>query len=249
MSHTIYAAYAGMRSRERALEVLSNNLANLGAAGFKKTKVQFSTRDELKGADVTELAGAINRPIVEIASATDFSAGQLTETGNPLDLALKGDGFFVVETPEGIRYTRNGSFSLSEEGILRTSEGHTVLSAAPAGRNRPLVLPQGQIEAAPNGQVSVEGVQVGTLKIVSFENLADLSPRGSTLFEAKEDAVEIPPARAEVLQGFLERANINPIEAVTEMISLLRSFEMMSHAVRSISSDVDSKVINEVGKV
>lgn len=250
MSHTIYMAFAGLDSRAQALEVLANNLANAGAAGFKKDQIFFSLLDRLQGENLDPFETAINRPLIRANTGLDFSIGNLVQTGNPLDLALAGDGFFAIKTPQGIRYTRNGHFTLNERREVVTSAGFPVLSDADTPNNvRGIVLPQGKVEIGQGGEVSVDGIVSGKVKVVHFENLGQLNKEAAALFQAQPGAKEIPPATLFVRQGYLEQANVNPVQAMSEMIALMRSFESISQAIRSLSNNVDSKVINEVGKV
>lgn len=252
MNHTIFMAYAGLRSRAEALEVMTNNIANINTAGFKVQKPYFQIRDQGNGVDFSQLAEAINGPIVDVRSGTDFSIGQLKETGNPLDLALTGEGFFVVETPQGLRYTRDGSFRLNESRELITSEGFKVISEGkPNEKNQPrgIVLPEGKVDVGQNGQIAVDGVMSAKLKLVAFEDLTQLSRVGGSLFEAGAQAVEVPPANSQVAAGYLEQANVNVVKNLAEVVNLMRGFEMLTRTIRSLTNSVDQKVINEVGKV
>ena len=248
MSHSIYMGYAALQSRIDALEVLSNNLANSEASGFKQNRFYFQVMDLLQDEDLTALGSAINGPIVKTYNRTDFSEGSLTETGNGLDFALMGDGFFAIRTPQGTRYTRNGDFSLDSEGRLVTVNGEFVLVQDPRG-DQVLTIPPGELSVTPSGQVNVDGVSIGTLKIVSFQDLSQLSPAGRSLFSVPEGTSEIPPTSLNLAQGYLEESNVNPVKAVTEMITLMRSFEMLSQAVHSLTRDVDSRLINELARI
>ena len=249
MNHTIYMAYAGLRSRAQALEVMTNNIANIHTSGFKGQKPYFKVRENTEGG-YSQLAEAINAPVVDVFSGTDFSAGQLKETGNPLDLALTGEGFFVVETPMGLRYTRNGSFRLNKARELVTNEGFKVIAEGKQNQKpRAIKLPEGNVDVGQNGQIAVDGVMSAKLKLVTFENLTQLKRAGGSLFEASAQAVEVPPARSQVAAGFLEQSNISAVKNITEVVSLMRSFEMLTRAIRSLTNNVEQKVINEVGKV
>jgi flagellar basal-body rod protein FlgG len=249
MSHAIYMAFSGLRSRERALEVVSNNLANVQAGGFKKQLVSFSSR-LARPDEYTHLAGTINRPAVAAQSWTDFSVGNLVETGNRLQLALMGEGFFVVETRQGLRYTRNGDFAVNEKGELVTQDGLRVMAeTGRSDRFQAITLPPGEVQIAPSGQVSVDGVVAGQVRVVSFNDVSLLSPAGGTLFEPQETARETVPARTEVIQGYLEQSNVNPVSSMTEVISLMRGYEMLTRTIRTLTNEVDRKVINEVGRV
>jgi flagellar basal-body rod protein FlgF len=249
MSHTIYTAYAGLRSRAEALELISHNLANLQSPGFKRKQFFFQALNQLGDRSVTPLGDAINGPIVRTWGVSDFSVGSLSETGNPLDLAITGDGFFAVHTPAGVRYTRNGHFTLNSTGELLTPDGHRVLGEGPDPEGQPLILPPGRIEVAASGQITVDGVPAGRLKLVSFDDLSRLSAMGASLFEAERGLEETPPSKLGVVQGFLEQSNVGAVESVTEMIGLMRSFEMLTQTIRSLNQDVDQKMINEVGRL
>jgi flagellar basal-body rod protein FlgF len=248
MSHTIYTAYAGLASRAEALEMISHNLANLQSAGFKRTQFFFQALNQLRDHSLSPLGGAINGPVVRAWGTTDFSGGSLAETGNPLDLALTGDGFFAVDTPSGVRYTRNGHFTLNSAGELLTSDGHRVLGEGPNPEGQPLILPPGRVEVAPAGQITVDGVPAGRLRLVSFDDLSRLTAAGASLFRAEPGMERVPPSKTGVVQGFLEQANVGAVESVTEMIALMRSFEMLTQTIRSLNQDVDQKMINEVGR-
>jgi flagellar basal-body rod protein FlgG len=231
---------------------MTNNVANINTTGFKSQKPYFQVRGIDKGAGFSQLAEAINGPIVDVKSGTDFTIGQLKETGNPLDLALTGEGFFVVETPQGIRYTRNGSFRLNRARELVTQEGFNVIAEGKPdqkGRPRKIVLPEGQVDVGLSGQVNVDGVMSGKLKLVAFEDLRQLQRVGGSLFKATGQATEVPPANSQIATGFLEQANVNAVKSLSEVVHLMRSFEMLTRAVRSLSNNVDQKVINDVGRV
>lgn len=247
MSHNLYMAYAGLQSRADALELIGNNLANMQSAGFKQKQFYFHVLGSI-GEGASELGQATNGPVVKTFGATDFSGGSLIETGGTLDLGLTGDGFFAVRTEHGTFYTRDGHFELNPNGQLVGPDGALVLGED--GRDgQPMTLPSGKVEISPNGQVSVDGVTVGTLRLVSFEDLGQLQSQGGNLFKASDDAKVIPPSRTSVAQGFLEQANVNPLTSVTQMIDLMRSFESISQAVRTMTKEVDQHLISELAKV
>lgn len=249
MSHSIYMAYAGMQSQAQALEAISHNLANLQSTGFKQTRFYYELLSTLEDESLTPLGEAINSPQVRTRMVTDFSGGSIEETGNPLDFALLGDGFFTVLTPQGVRYTRNGDFTLGPEGRLQTVDGFPVLGVSNDPQGRPILLPEGRVELASDGRLAVDGNEVGRLKIVAFADAGALMPQGGSLFQAQPGAQEQPPIQLNVVQGFIEQANVNAVKAVTEMVGLMRNFEMLSQAIRSLTRDVDQKLINELGRV
>jgi flagellar basal-body rod protein FlgG len=242
--------YSGLRSRMRALEVITNNLANLNSPGFKKSTAFFTVLKANSGEDLSPLAEATHNPQVLATTKTDFSAGTPFETGNPLDVALKGDGFFVVNTPEGQRYTRNGNFHLDSNRRLVTANGHPVLGGADLkNKGQPITLPEGDVQISESGQITVDGVISANLRIVSFNQPSELKVIGNSLYQAPNGLTEIPPDDPAVAQRFLEKSNVNVMTSIAEMISLMRSFEMMTQTARSFSKDIDQRLINEIGRV
>lgn len=241
MNHGIYIAAAGMKSREQALEVASNNVANAGTAGFKKDLVFYNIYNRVQG---SPLERALSDAVVAERTTTDFTAGPLMQTDNPLDLALGPEGFFAVETPQGVLYTRSGEFTLNAQQEIVTAQGNRVL-----GESGPIRVPEGVIAISTTGDVSVDGVSAGRLKVVTFADVNTLRKAGTTFFAAPAGATELPPAQLEVHQGYLERANVNPAEGLGNVIANMRSFEMLARAMRMLSQDIDRKVIDEVGRV
>jgi flagellar basal-body rod protein FlgG len=173
---------------------------------------------------------------------TDFSSGTLRVTGNPFDLALMGDGFFAVQTPLGVRYTRQGAFSLSVNNTIVTSSGEPVL-----GESGPIRVDGKKVDITASGAVLVDGEEVDRLKIVRAEDPRRLVREGSSFFRA-EDANLQSTEDARVVQGSLEEANVNPIEAMTSLIDIQRQFEAYERAIRTMDS-VTEKVVNEAGRL
>jgi flagellar basal-body rod protein FlgG len=249
MSHSIYMAYAGMQGHAQALELISHNLANIQSTGFKQQKFYQELLEGMDDEQLSELGAAINNPQMRARVATDFSGGIVHQTGNDLDFALLGDGFFSVLTPEGVRYTRNGDFSLGQGGRLVTPNGYPVLGVGDRPEGTPIVLPDGKLQVGSDGRMTVDGTEVGQLRVVAFQDSSSLELLGGSLFKAKPGVQEVPPSLLNVGQGYLEQSNVSAIKAVTEMVSLMRNFELLSQSIRSLTRDVDQKLINEVGRV
>ncbi len=242
MNHGIYIAANGMASRAKALEVASNNVANTATVGYKKDRTFYGIFNRVNG---TPLEKALADSNVAQRTATDFGVGPLIRTDNPLNLALAEEGFFSIQTPDGEVFTRNGEFQLNSRRELVNAEGSPVMS--PDG---PIVLPEGTtIEIDPAGQISVDGIPFRSLKIVHFEDLGQLRKAGATGFVTLPGAKQTLPERLSVKQGFLEGANVNPVEGIAAATTLGRSFEMLSRALRMLSEDVNRKVIDEVGRI
>ena len=216
----------GLR-QERKLEAVSNNLANASSIGFKKDVVSF---DEAFRARVDQ----------------DFTQGAVVKTDNPLDVALGPQGLFKVETPDGIKYTRNGNFSLSSEGILVDKSGNPVMGQGGAvfidTRN-----PKTSVNIDEYGQIFLNNEILDTLDVVSFENMEGLEKTGDNLFVyAGDTADEIPLENVRVEAGSLEQANVKVVEEMAKMIDYQRMFETYTKSIKTFD-EIDSKAINEVG--
>ncbi|HSR67156.1 MAG TPA: flagellar hook-basal body protein [Acidobacteriota bacterium] len=242
MNHGLYIAAAGMKSRAQALEVSANNVANAGVAGYKRDMVFYGIFNRVRG---NPLERALADSVVAEESRTNFSAGTLQRTDNPLDLALASDGFFAVQTGEGVSYTRNGQFTLDANRRIVSAAGEPLLNE----NNRPIILPEGQVEVGSLGDVSVDGVLAGRIQIVDFQDKAQLVKAGSVLFQAPQGAEPLPPENLSVKQGFLERSNVNPVAGLADAMHNMRTFEMLARAMRMMSQDVDRRAIDEIARV
>jgi flagellar basal-body rod protein FlgG len=255
MSGEIYMAAAAALAYEKRLEVIANNLANVNTAGFKRDDVAFQAYlSSAEGAAV-----AVTPPYpgpqagasfwVSYASRTDFSPGPLRQTGNRLDLALNGRGFFSVESPDGVVYTRRGNFTLSPEGVLVTQEGWPVQGTSgelrlEAGNAGPGGL---EVSVGEDGTVRVNGRDVGRLRIDEVSDPGTLTKIGHGYFMPGNDNAAAAPENVRVAQGFLEMSNVEAVRAMTEMIEILRGYESYQRVIRSID-EANAKSINEVGR-
>jgi len=243
LTQAMYAASAGAFKNQQRLDVLSNNLANINTPGFKQDKLVFrvpvgaekegdSHTDHLQGPSAAMARGAW----------TDFSQGVLRHTGNSLDLALDGKGFFCIQTPEGTRYTRNGSFTINGDGVLATKDGLPVL-----GKGGEIKIDGRNVSVDEEGNVSVDGNEVGTLKVVSVPQPASLKKMGNTLF-ASAGADEKEAEGFKIREGYIESSNVNAIRAMTEMIDISRSYESYQKTIQFLN-DCTKKSISEVGRL
>jgi len=223
--------------------MLANNLANAATAGFKLDRESYNlyVAPEAVSPDAPD---PTTLPVVE-RHWTDFSQGQLTPTGNPLDLALGSPGFFAVNGPSGPLYTRNGSFELSPSGVLTTSDGYAVRAAGGGTiqlqANRP-------IEVAADGSIQQAGTTVASLEIDDFESPAALAKSGKNYFEAGGAAGVRPAASSTVHQGSLEGSNVEAPESTVRLVNLMRQFEMLQKAM-SLGQQMGQYAIQEVAKV
>jgi flagellar basal-body rod protein FlgF len=230
MSDSFIDAYSALDARMKMVDVITNNLANANTTGFKR---DFGTiLQNESGTDTT--------------TRIDLSSGDLMSTGNPLDVAITGSGLFAVETPGGPRYTRAGNFALNASGELVTKDGMKVLSTS----DSPIFIGEGQVEIRDGGAVTVDGNEVATLKVVSFPDSSRLLKEGAHKFvwtgSANEaQAVSDPQVKA----GYLERSNVNAIDEMVHLMSSYREFEAVQRTLRTMMTDMNSKLIQELGRL
>jgi flagellar basal-body rod protein FlgF len=244
MDSGYYAACAGLAAQTQALDLVANNLANLGTAGYRAQQATF--RSLVAGrAPVawTPINAAMNDFGVLSGSRVDESSGSLTATGNPLDLAVAGKGFFVVQSSAGTLYTRDGGFHRTAEGQLVTAEGDPVL-----GEQGPISLPDGQITVSPDGTISVDGAVVATLRLAEFSPETPLTAQGNALYSAPEGSA-LPPAASSIRQGMIEGSNVSPVEGVVELITIQRNAEMMQRALSLFDSQLDQTASQDLPRV
>lgn len=258
MNSGMYSALSGNLAAMKRLDVIASNLANASTNGFKQDRLAFES----------VLAGNQNPPAVPPAKTadpillqermvTDYSAGTLIQTGNPLDLALQGDGFFVVRTPNGVAYTRQGNFRLASNGTLITADGYPVLSkagerpedgqpividiAGQAGGGKPVVDSQ--------GGVTLNGEPVAALAIFDFPKPYKLNKAAGALFVAGEGATpQVAGPLTSVAQGSLEQSNVNSVAEMVQMVEASRYFETCQRVVRNFD-DMAAKAVNDLARV
>ena len=254
MSGDIYMAAAGALASERKLELIANNLANVNTAGFKRDigHFKFAAPEETATGDVPPSASlgelAAEAFWSEFRSTTDFTSGQFKKTGNLLDVAISGDGFFTVQTDEGLQYTRSGDFTINADGVLSTKDGFAVLGTGGEIRIPENVAPGESAVVAidSEGGITVGSARVGQLRVVDFEDRSQLVKVGNTRFANPETAA--PPVEAEgfsITQGFLELSNVNSVQMMTEMIEVLRGYEAYQKIIQSIDA-INQSAIKEV---
>ncbi|HLI21152.1 MAG TPA: flagellar basal-body rod protein FlgF [Stellaceae bacterium] len=213
MENSTYIALSGQNARERQMDVLANNIANLSTPGFKAEQTMF--QEYLSKAP----NGGDPSSYVEIAgNSRDMSQGPLTHTGNPLDIALNGPGFFSVSTPNGTEYTRNGHLQLDPQGELVTSSGFVVQSE----NGSPIVIPTGagQITIGSDGTVSTRQGTIAKVGVVNFDDPQSLSEDQGGLFTTTQTATPITTTQVE--QGTIEESNVQPILEMTKLMTVSR---------------------------
>jgi flagellar basal-body rod protein FlgG len=245
MSGSIYKSAAGALQQQVRLEMLSNNLANVNTVGYKADLPVFRFNEPVQGdAAATGDVPKLSPYISPIDYATNFSEGALRETGNPLDVAIVGDGFFEVRTADGLQYTRKGRFSVNEQGELSTADGNAVM-----GQGGTIAIEGSRVEISKAGEVSVDGAIVDTLRVVDFEKPYQMRKVGGTLFVPTESSVHPRDSQNyRIAQGAVEASNVDALRTMTEMIESLRVFESYQKAIRA-ADDATAKTVNEVGSV
>jgi len=227
---------------EMRLDVISNNLANVSAPGFKKYRISFEKA--LEDAQGGDSPSTLQVGSTVVRTEVDFNQGDVRQTGNSLDLAIHGTGFFKVQTVDGVRYTRKGNFALDPGNYLITADGDRVL-----GDGGPLQVPAGEVKFGPGGAVSVNDQEIGRIALVDFENPHVLLPEGGALFANPNNAPESPAdPRSTVNQGYIENANVDISEEMVSMIHCMRAFESYQKAIK-ILDDLNGRAINDVGRV
>jgi flagellar basal-body rod protein FlgF len=247
MGSEIYPAMSGGMRALKMLDALSNNLANVNTTGFKADRLVFELQapEQASSSD----ASAAEMRLAEAWSAldseaTDFSQGNVRPSGGNTDFAINGAGFFQVEDSEGTTFlTRDGSFQLDSENYLATRGGLRVLGAD----DLPLQIKQGDFVVGPDGAVRVNGQLAGTMGVVDIADRTGLSKQGANLFAMAKDS-EMVVAGGKIQQGHLEGSNVQPIQALTQMIAINRYYEAFTKSLEN-SSSLDKQLNSSVGKL
>jgi flagellar basal-body rod protein FlgF/flagellar basal-body rod protein FlgG len=245
MDSGYYAACTALISRTQALDTIANNLANASTVGYRAQHNVFSSMlAEAAGSPQSPISQAINNYGILSGTSVDQSQGALQKTGNNLDLAIEGSGYFVVQTASGPAYTRDGGFQVSGKGQLVTSTGDPVLSAGGA----PISVPPGDVSISADGTISSRGAVAGKLKVVEFKPGTSLTSAGETYYSAPPNT-EIPATNSTIKQGMLESSNVNPVTSMVELITAQRSAEMMQKALTMFNSEMDKTATQDLPKI
>ncbi len=249
MIRALYTAASGMNAQQSNIDNVAHNLANVNTTGFKKSRIEFEdlVYQEMRAAGSAASATTeapvgleIGLGTRAVASARNFSAGNLRSTGAPLDLAIEGDGFFKVSLPNGTTgYTRAGAFHLDAQGAIVTSEGYAIEPqiTVPSNATSISISKDGIVSATVAGQTASQ--QLGTLELATFANPAGMRPLGGNLFTpttASGDAESGAPgtdARGTLTQGFVEDSNVSVVEEMVNMIIGQRAYEANSRVIKA----------------
>lgn len=229
MSTGIWMAASGAAAQMTAVDATANNLANATTPGYKAEQAVF--QEYLADALQAGRAQREMRYASVVRVATDTRSGPLQVTQRPLDVAIDGDGFFAVQTPNGERYTRAGAFQLGPGGALVTSEGYAVLDAGGSPISVP--LDGGELSIGEDGVLRVGGEDAGQLRVVTFEQPSALTKEGHQLFRPTEAAGPPLPAVPALHGGALELPNVSIVKGMTDLVSATRTFEALQKAVEA----------------
>jgi len=244
MNSGYYAALTGLVAKMDALNVAASNLANVSTAGYKAQKEFYkSLTASLNGAPPkSSINCAINNYSVLGGAVVSLDSGALQKTGNDLDLAVEGAGFFSVQTPAGVRYTRNGNFHVDSQGRLMSSSGYPVL-----GQAGPITLTSGKVTISPDGTISQNGGVVARLKIVNLA-AGQLTPEGNSIYAAPQGAATAVPD-SHVRQGMIEASNMDPVNGTVQLILVQRTAEMLQKAIQIFNNDFNKTAAEEIARV
>ncbi len=276
----IWVPISGQVAQQRKVETIANNVANANTIGFKKDDLVFKEhltaltkgdldidipRKEFSPGDFYHTQGAENALVNVDGSYTIFEQGTLIPTNNPLDLALQGEGFIEVLTPNGVRFTRKGNFSLNRDGELVTDQGYRILSAlnmteeslrepasvgsVPSAEERVLKVPVNtKLTFTNEGEILTREGSIGKISVVEFKDKHALRKEGNSLYLTPDELnIKRTDIKTTVNQGFLEGSNVNAIQEMSELIKAHRHFESIQKAINAYDQ-ISGKAANEVGK-
>jgi flagellar basal-body rod protein FlgF len=247
----LYIAASGMETQSKRMDVISNNLANSSTTGFKKDLLISTTSPEVtiisrggkgyKGSARINAVGTLNYITHVDNIHTAFTQGQLNATEKTTDLAIRGQGFFVVDTPEGLRYTRDGTFVINGNGFLVDTKGNYLM-----GENGPIQLTSESFTVTSGGFIYENGELIDRLNLIDFQNPGSLRKIGDNLYDTTNQTTAIE-FQGEVMQGYLEGSNVSALGEMVDMITATRIYESNQRVVNMLDSTLD-KAVNEIAR-
>lgn len=234
-----YVALSGLRARFEELDRLATDIANVGTAGYKSERA--TSRSSERPSFEDSLQAAVD--VVSEGARTDFRPGIIAPTGRDLDFAIDGDGFFVVDSPSGAHYTRNGHFTRQLDGTLTTTDGLTVM-----GENGPVVLQGGPVTVADDGTIRSGSSTIGRLRVVRFDDLSALIRESGARFRATPGTNEDVVPNAVVRGGALEQSNVSMVDRLAQLTEVSRGFDALQRGMSILANELDARAISELGK-
>lgn len=245
MDSGYYAAMTGLVARSQALDTAASNLANAQTPGYRAEREYFRSVLLGPGAADSQLGETVNNYGLLGGDRVSLAQGPLQETGNPLDLALEGQGFFALKTADGIRYTRDGSFHLTPQGQLVSQAGEPVLDP----KLKPITVPPGAVSIGADGTVSVAGGAAGMIGVFTFPKDTQLTPEGTNRYIVPASVKPELATAVAVHQGALEGANEDVVQGTVDLIMMQRQFEMMQKALTIFHTEFNQFATQDLPKV
>lgn len=244
MENVAYIGLSRQTTLRRQLDIAANNIANADTPGFKVENLLLNSQaatparnDEVRGGAVFVVDGGVGR---------DFRQGAIRETGRPFDLAIDGQGFFRVSTPQGDRYTRDGRFTLDDQGRLTTQDGHPVLDEG--GGEIQIDAKKGAVTVGQDGAVSQGSERVGKVGLFRFPILSVLTKEGDNLYANASNSTAEAATEARVRQGAVEGSNVSPVLEITNLIEISRAYERVSRIIEQ-NNDLSQRTVERLGRV
>ncbi len=254
----LYTAYTGMINEQHRMDTLTNNLANTTTTGFKKEGATSQSFKDVLGVRINDTSdwnvphrmGTLNMGVKIGENYTDYSEGPFQETGNTYDLGIAGNGFFNIEYTNkagdtSVKYTRDGSFAITQEGYLVTKDGDYVLDTA--GNHIHINPLAASVQINTHGQIYQDGELAGTIALTDFEDYNYIAKFGENLYDTVEGATPFA-ADGEIFQGYLEGSNTNVVSDMVEMIAIQRQYEANQKVITTMDSSL-SNAVNNLGKL
>lgn len=245
MDSGYYAAMTGLVARTQALDAAAANLANVQTPGYRAEREFF--RSFLLGPDAedSQLGQAANRYGALGGDRISMAQGPMQQSGNPLDLAITGEGFFAVKTAGGVRYTRDGDFHRSQQGLLVTEKNEPVLST----KNQPIAMPPGEVTVGTDGVLSVDGGAIANVGVFAFSADTQLVPEGANRYAAPQDVTPTVSSNAVIREGAQEGANLDVVQGTLDLMVMQRQAEMMQKALTLFHADFNKTAAEELPKI
>lgn len=243
MDNTVLVSLSHQLASYRSMDVIANNIANVSTPAFKREAVQFQEYVEQIPATEGDSGPQTLSFVQDKGVVRDLSEGKLERTNAPYDFAVNGQGYFVVQTANGERYTRNGHFSLDAQGRLVTSEGDAVQGE---GGEITVTPDDGDIHVAEDGTVSGAHGQLGKLRLVKFDNESALKKEGASLYSSDQQPVTVDKPHIE--QGTIETSNVSPVIEISHMLEVMRAYQATANLTQT-QEDLSRQAIDKLGSV
>ena len=245
MDNVLYVGLSRQMVLQHEIDIIANNIANVDTTGFKVEALMVQTDPEkMKQTPGSPLNNSVKFPL-DAGVVRDFTQGELKPTGGPLNLAIQGEGFFRIQTANGERYTRDGSFTQDAQGRIVTADGDPLQGDGGDITLDPL---KGPPSVSADGTVSQQGQRVGKVAMVTFSSLSALTKQGHGLFSNDTNLTANPAVDAKVRQGMLEQSNVQPIMQITRLIQVSRAYENVSQMMDQ-SGQLSTNAVDRLGKL